>query len=222
MNEKKFSIEEAIEFAFAKTKKYFWSLISIGITVVVLNIVSGSLDSLDKKYKGVASVTIPSFLLQIIVLIISFLISLGIADISLKIARNEDFKYADIFSKIRFLWKYILSSIVYGFIVIGGLILLIVPGVIWSIKFHFYPYFILQGLGPIEALKHSAKITYGSKWRLFFLNLSFGILVVLGVMCLFVGLLWAIPITWIASALVFDKLSKDVSFETTQLQTNKI
>ncbi len=222
MNEKKFNIEEAIEFAFLKTKKYFWSLASIGVTIIILNIISGSLDSLDKKYKGVLSVTIPSFLLQMIVLIMSFLISLGIADISLKIARNEDFKYADIFSKIKFLWRYILSSMIYALIVLGGLILLIVPGVIWSIKFHFYPYFILQGSRPIEALKQSAKITYGSKWRLFFLNLSFGVVVVLGMICLFIGLFWAIPITWIASALVFDKLSKDVSFETPQLQENKI
>ncbi len=222
MNEKKFSIEEAIEFAFAKTKKYFWSLVLIGITIAVLNMVSGFLDSLDKKYKDNLSIAIPSFLLQITVLIISFLISLGIASTSLKIARNEEFKYRDLFGQVRVLWKYILSSIVYGLVVLGGLILLIVPGIIWSIKFHFYPYFILQGFGPIEALKKSANITYGFKWRLFFLNLSFGIIVVLGVLCLFVGLLWAIPITWIASALVFDKLSKDSIVEKSLATENKI
>jgi uncharacterized membrane protein len=222
MNEKKFSIEEAIEFAFEKTKKYFWSLVLIGLTICVINGISGSLDSLDKKYKGIESVTIPSFLLQMIILIVGFLLSLGIAHISLKIARNEEFKYTDIFSQVKFLWKYILSSIVYGLIVIGGLILLIVPGVIWSIKFHFYPYFILQGKGPIEALKQSAKITYGSKWRLFFLNLSFGVVVVLGFLCLFIGLLWTIPVTWIASALVFDKLSKNLVIEEPNILEDKV
>ncbi|MEA3324508.1 MAG: hypothetical protein U9Q37_05135 [Euryarchaeota archaeon] len=61
-----------------------------------------------------------------------------------------------------------IGLILYGFIVVGGLILLTIPGIIWAIKFQFFDYLIVdKGLGPIDALEKSSEITRGVKWDLF-------------------------------------------------------
>lgn len=99
------------------------------------------------------------------------------------------------------------GSIIYGVIVSLGLILLIIPGIVWAIKFQFFDYLIIdKGLGPIDALEKSSEITRGVKLDL----LTFGILIwiinLLGLLCLVVGLFVTIPITVVAKAFVYRKL----------------
>jgi len=68
---------------------------------------------------------------------------------------------------------FLFGLILYTLITLVGTILLIIPGIIWGIKFQFFGYFIVdKGLEPIEALKRSAAITKGVRWSLLFLALS--------------------------------------------------
>src|SRR5690606_18380623 len=65
------------------------------------------------------------------------------------------------------LWKYAVASIVSGIIVVIGLVLLIVPGIIAQIMLSLMVFMILEkGLGPIESLKASKRLTEGKKWDL--------------------------------------------------------
>ena len=108
--------------------------------------------------------------------------------------------------------KYILSLIIYGLIVLAGLILLIIPGIIWAIKFQFFGYFIVdKGLGPIESLKQSAKITKDTKWTLFLFGLLSGLINLLGALLLLVGLFATVPTTMMAKAFVYRKLLGQVN-----------
>ena len=93
--------------------------------------------------------------------------------------------------------------------------MLIVPGIIWSIKFRFFPYFILQGFGPVESLKKSGQLTYGSKWNLFFFAITSGVIAIIGFLALLLGLFWAIPVVWIANAFIFIKLSENFNNDIT-------
>jgi uncharacterized membrane protein len=100
-----------------------------------------------------------------------------------------------------------LASLLYGLIVLGGFILLIVPGIIWCLKFSQYKYFIVEkNAGPVEALKLSAQATDGAKWKLF----SFGFVCLginlLGLICLGVGVLFTAPLTMVAMAFIYRKL----------------
>jgi uncharacterized membrane protein len=96
----------------------------------------------------------------------------------------------------------------YGLIVLGGLILLIVPGIIWGIQFQFFAYYILtEGCSPVEALKKSAAITKGSKVNLFLFGLLMALVNLAGLLCLVVGLVVTVPTTLVAMAYVFRKLS---------------
>ena len=88
------------------------------------------------------------------------------------------------------------------------MILLIVPGIIWGLRYSMYGYYMVtEGAGPMEALQKSAAATNGHKGELFGLCLASAGVVILGALCLGVGLLWALPTVEIAWSAVFLELS---------------
>jgi uncharacterized membrane protein len=148
--------------------------------------------------------------------VISILVGMGVIKITLKFCDNEKGELADLFSCFPLFFKYLFGSILYGLILFGGIILLIIPGIIWAIKFQFYNYFIIdKGLGPIEALKRSSAITSGTKWNLFLFDLLLGLIYLLGFLCLLIGLFAAVPTFMVAQAFVYRKLLAQI--EITQL-----
>jgi uncharacterized membrane protein len=67
-----------------------------------------------------------------------------------------------------------------------------------------------RDMGPIEAMKLSAKMTYGYKKRLFLVGLiSIGVIVI-GALVLLVGLLVALPVVVLVWAYIYRKLSISV------------
>ncbi|MEE9253257.1 MAG: hypothetical protein V3U74_07935 [Thermodesulfobacteriota bacterium] len=123
---------------------------------------------------------------------------MGFIRINLGFVDNRRPKLGELFSCFGplLLLKYIVASFLYMLIVIAGLILLIVPGIIWAIKFSFYPYFLVdKGLGIIDSLKKSAEITDGVKLDLFVLSVLLGLIILLGALVFPIVLLVAIPTT---------------------------
>ncbi|MDP6642352.1 MAG: hypothetical protein QGF74_03165 [Candidatus Nanoarchaeia archaeon] len=153
-----------------------------------------------------------SVILSIIIIsIIAFvrtLITMGVTKISLKFSNNEEGEYEDLISCYPLFFKYLASSIVYMLIMMGGLLLLIIPGIIWAIQFQFYNYFIIdKGLGPIEALKSSSRITKGVKWKLLGFLVVILLINLVGALALVIGLFATIPTSMVAVAFVYRKLS---------------
>ncbi|EKD96462.1 MAG: hypothetical protein ACD_24C00035G0005, partial [uncultured bacterium] len=111
------------------------------------------------------------------------------------------------------LWlKYLLGSLLYGAIVMIGLLLLIVPGIILAVKYQYLMYLVIdEELGPLEALGKSGRITNGNKFNLFIWGLVMALVNVVGALAFFVGLFVTIPLTSIASAYIYRKLSKGVA-----------
>jgi uncharacterized membrane protein len=92
-------------------------------------------------------------------------------------------------------------------IVIGGLCLLILPGIIWAIKYGYYGYFIIEHkAGALNALKLSSDLTRGSMRDLFVFALFVCGLNVLGALCLGAGLLISLPLTQLAEGFIYRKL----------------
>ncbi|MDQ3008180.1 MAG: DUF975 family protein [bacterium] len=144
---------------------------------------------------------------QIVSQVLSIIIGLGWLNIYLKIVRGETVKLNDLLGKISHIGNYIFGNAIVGVIVIFGFLLFIVPGIIWSIKYMFVPYLIVdRNMGPREALKASAKMTDGMKGRLFRYGLGFMALGLLGVIALLIGLLVAIPVIGLASAILYTTL----------------
>ncbi len=105
-------------------------------------------------------------------------------------------------------WSYLGTSVLFGSIVSVGFILFIIPGFIALTALMFAPYFVIdKGLGPIEALKASARITKGNRLRILALIAATSLISLLGTVPLFVGLLVAIPLTALATMHAYRRLA---------------
>ena len=94
---------------------------------------------------------------------------------------------------------YLGVRILTGIAIVLGLLLLIVPGIVLALMFLFSSFMVIdRELDPIEAMKESARITYGYRFELLFLLLILLALNVLGVLALGVGLLVSIPVSTLA------------------------
>lgn len=134
-------------------------------------------------------------------------LSLGQIRISLNFVDSSPFSYKDIYSNYPLLLKYLVSSIIYTLVVAAGLILLVVPGLFFAIKYAFYGYFIVdKQIGPRAALKKSSELTDGVKLKLLFFFVLIALVNLLGVLAFLLGLFVTIPITMVATAYVYRKL----------------
>ena len=198
----KFSKKEAIKFGWKTMKGNLGFFI---VLLIILFLISFIPNQISEKLKDDYSVL--SFITTIIGWILNTIVSLGIIKIALRFVNNEKGELSDLFSQYYLFFKYVLASIVYNLIVFVGLILLIIPGIIWGIRYQFFVYFLVdKKTGPMEALKKSSEITKGAKWNLFLFGILLGLINTAGFLCLLFGLFATIPTTMIAQAFVYRKL----------------
>ena len=199
---KDFSIGEAVQFGWNTMKANFGFFLGVLIVAwVIIAVPSAIAGKLQQESAGLA------FLFNIIAIIVRLIVSIGLIRIALKFSDNEKPVFNDLFSFPPFFWRYLGGSILFGLIVFGGMLLLIIPGIIWTIKFQYFGYCIIdKNLGPIDALKKSSAITNGIKWELFGFGIVLWLINLLGALVFIVGLFATVPTTLIAYAFVYRKL----------------
>ncbi len=105
-------------------------------------------------------------------------------------------------------WNFLGATILTGLAIIVGLVLLIVPGIIFMLMYMFVMFIVIdRGLGPIKAMKESARITRGYKWQLLGFVLVLTLINLAGALALLVGLLVTVPVTSLAFAHAYRALS---------------
>lgn len=196
-----FSISEAIRTAWNITKGNLGFIILLETITLVIFIVSEMPQRWVKQDQAGLIVSILAYIIHIIV-------QLGWINISLKYIKKKKVILKDLINQLAKTPQYIIAGILYALIYLAGLILLVIPGIIWSIKFQYFGYIILEEkIGPIEALKKSAQITRGHKWQLFLFGLVLLAVNMLGLLCFIIGVFVTIPLSMLANAYVYKKLS---------------
>lgn len=197
-----FSKKEAINFGFKTAKKNVFFFLSVfvvwAMVTLITSAIQGSLN-LNKQF-------LPSFIFSLLMWVINSIIAMGIINICLKLTDGKKPNIKDIFYTKK-LFNFILASIVRNLIIIAGLILFIIPGIIFSIKLQYSEYLIVdKKLDAVSSIKDSWKMTKGVKWNLFLFAILLGLINVLGILALLVGLLITVPLTFIANTYVYRKL----------------
>jgi len=191
---KRFSIDEAIRFGWNTVRANLGLM--VGLTIVV-NALSGA---------GGALHAVP-VLGSIGGWLLATIMAMGMTRIVLKFVDGGRGDFNDLFSNFDVFLDYLGASVLYGLIVLGGLCLLIVPGIIWAIRFGFFGYFILdRKLGAIDALKASSALTKGAKGDLFIFGLAAIGINILGALCLGIGILVTQPTTSLAAGFIYRRL----------------
>ena len=107
-------------------------------------------------------------------------------------------------------WIYfVFASMIKGFLVMLGLLLLIIPGIYLAMRFYFVELLVIdKGLRPMEAIRESSKMTEGKKWKLLGFSIIITLLLLLSVLLLIVGLLPASIIVSLAIIHIYRRLSE--------------
>jgi len=202
MTTSRFSIGDAVRFGWDTTKDNILFFIGVLIVMLVAEMVPRVVGDLM-----VRDFLVVAIMFYIVSAVLNMVLTMGFIRILLKFCDGAKPGFSDLFSCFHLFFKYLGAAILYGLIVLGGLILLIVPGIIWAIKFQFFAYVLVErGLGPIAALKQSSAITDGAKMDLFLFALLLVGINIVGALACCVGLFASIPITMVALAYVYRAL----------------
>lgn len=206
---KQFSKGEALSFGWETFKKYPWLLIAVTLTVSLIPFAVSFMFQLPFQSETSESSNPLMLIGTIASNLLSVFFTIAMIKFSLKLVDGKTVEYQDIFNvKAEEFTRYLLGSIIYGIIVFVGFILLVIPGIYFAIKYQYFSYLILdKELSPMEGIKQSGKITQGHKWNLLLLYCILALIQIAGVIALLVGLLVAAPVTGLAYAYVYRKLS---------------
>ncbi len=204
-----FSIKEAISFGWHKVKDNLWKVVGIMVVSLIPSVVSQIFGAIMEHTESTI-LTILLALCWIAVYVVSFIVGIALMKLMLRIHDGEMPSPKELFSTYGVFWKYIGVNIIYGLIVIGGFILLIVPGVIWCIKYSFAPILVIdKKMRPMEAIRESGRLTAGSKGKVFLFGIVSMLVVMLGYIALFVGSLVSIPVSMLAWVHVYRSLESE-------------
>ncbi|MGL4229332.1 MAG: hypothetical protein ACRCR3_11930 [Tannerellaceae bacterium] len=107
-----------------------------------------------------------------------------------------------------------ISSILFIIAAVIGLALFIIPGIYIMLRLQFYLIAIVdKNMNPIEALQYSWKITKGHAWKLFLIYLTQLGLSILGVLLLFIGIIFTTPIAIATQVKTYKVLTKEETEE---------
>ena len=126
-------------------------------------------------------------------------IDYGISFAHLRAARGDRLEVKDMFGAFQNYLNAVLANLLVGIIVCIGLVLLIVPGIIFACKLAFVPYLVVdRKMEAVEAVKESWRMTGGHSWRVFIIGLLAIPIAIAGLICLGVGII--VSIMWIRLA----------------------
>ncbi len=210
------SYGDALSFGWKTMKETFWFfagyLLAMGIINIVVQI-SIENDNFDYiKGNLIASVAI-GIIVLLIASFVQALVEMGFIKNALEIHDGRDGMIDYLYSCYPLFLKYFAGTMLYYLISGIGLILLVVPGIIISIRFRYYEFLIVdEHLGPIDALKKSYEITRGQTFNLFSFALLQWLINVAGIMALLIGLFATLPMTKLADAYIYRRLLNQADF----------
>ena len=176
--------------------KYFLELFLIGIIGLVIGIPTG----MSGWAQGAtAAAGVLGFLGFVYSILVNGPVEYGVAFAYLRAARGDKLEIKDMFEAFKNYWNAVLASLLVSVIIGIGLVLLIIPGIIFACKLAFTPYLVVdRKMAVIEAIKESWRMTGGHAWRVFLIGLLAIPIFIAGLICFGVGVI--ISIMWITLA----------------------
>jgi len=202
-----FSPGDTIRYGWETFKKRPWFFVGATLVIaIVYALASGISSGIDSAVGGSAEE--PTVIGGIVNYGLGTLISMGVTAFYLAAHDNPDTAELSMLWHPQPFWKFLGATVLTTLAIVVGFMLLIVPGIIAMLLFMFSTFVVIdQGLGPIEAMKESMRISEGNRWPLLgFVCLLFLILIA-GALVFGVGLLVAMPIATLAFAHAYRVLS---------------
>lgn len=191
------SVKSAISYGWETVKKDLWYWVGIALVVLVLQGVGSDYDrERQNTTRSLLGILFTAWLTP------------GYIKLGLSYFEGNKLGFEELFKQFRYFWRTLGAMFLGMLIVLGGLILLIIPGFIFAARLAFVVNLIVdRDLGVFEAIKASWKLTEKSVGLLlFFMLASIGV-IILGALALGVGVLVATPVIWLGHIYLYKKIS---------------
>ncbi len=140
-----------------------------------------------------------------------WIISIGLELINWINAEIKDYFKAYTRDRIR---KYLLWTILLSAIISLWIVCLIIPWIIAAVRLKFTLYAVIdKWLDPVEAIKYSRNITKWHFREIIWFDLYLLFFNILWMLCIFIGLIWTIPMTQLATTKYYKILSESYKKE---------
>ena len=152
--------------------------------------------------------------LSILTLIIEGPMLLGLTIFFLKLSRDEDARFENLFDGFKMFGKALGTYLLMILYIFLWTLLLIIPGIIAAMSYSM-SFFILADNPDIkiqEALNLSKEMMYGYKMKYFLMQLGFFGLALLCILTLGIGFLWLLPFMQVTKSKFYDDI-KDSRIE---------
>ena len=148
--------------------------------------------------------------INLILLLISGPLSLGITKFTINISRNQEARIEQLFEGFS---NFGTSTGAYLLTVLFTLLwtlLLIIPGIIAALSYSMTFYIIADddSIGAMDAIDKSKKMMYGHKWKYFRLLLRIFGLSLLCILTLGIGFLWLFPYAQVSTAKFYEDIKE--------------
>lgn len=220
-----FSIVESLRFGWDTLKAHSALVFKVVLTILALEV----------AYQIVRRVLVGTaigFLAEIVLIIALVVAGIGATVISLKLARHQEARFGDIIPPVELMFRYIFANLLAALItvapvIVGGIAVIaigpsplaFIPDVLigiamisgmvyFMIRYSMVRFAVLDGKGITGSIRASAEITRGSRWHLLGFIVVMLLLNILGAILLLVGLLISMPVTMLAYAHVYTRLSE--------------
>lgn len=157
---------------------------------------------------GLINYLVP-FLGNLVSILVSGAISLGLISFYMGIARKENPPVSEVFSGFSHFIKAFCLYFMIGLFTLLWTLLFIIPGIIAAFRYS-QAYFILRDnpdIGVMEAINESKQIMKGNKWRFFVLQLTFIGWAILAAIPFGLGFLWLCPYISVTQAHFYDDVT---------------
>jgi len=167
----------------------------------VLGLICGLLNMADPTVDLLSS---------ILSLVLSGLFMFGYNSYFLKLSRNEEVTYKELFNKKDLLVPYIVITLLTGLFTFLWSLLFIIPGIIAAISYSFVYFVKLDNpeLSAMDVLRKSKEMLNGHKMDYFVLSFSFLGWEILGIFTLGILYLWLTPYMSVTFANFYNKLKE--------------
>jgi hypothetical protein len=236
---KKINTGEIIKASWKMTSDNFLGLLGTLGIVVAINIILSVPNSIFENNKEMSLFVL---VYSVAVSVFGVVIGMGLVRIILDVVSGQKIEFKKLFTTYKPFWKYLLSSILLSIIILTPLLVIFGLGmagflilgkssgamvaigffaiaavaylIYMSVRLAFNRYFVIdRNSGPLEAIKLSYKATKGQVIELIIFQLALFGINLLGALLLFVGLLFTIPLTMVASAMVYRQLASNIDPE---------
>jgi uncharacterized membrane protein len=197
-----FSISEALRYGYKTLKRNLGLSLAIGVVGLGAVLLVNGFGQASHRTPGLAvGFRIAGELVQVLFGLVWIRYALSVHD-------GRPLGARELFPSAKSFVDYLAVSILYGLLVLAGLVLLVVPGIYFAVRYGFVGYVVADGRAdPLGAFRRSSELTRGARFRLLWFAIVLVLLNLVGAALAGVGLLFTIPTSTFAVAFVYRRLA---------------